>query len=657
MKYTLFVDESGDFETQRGEWVVAGPLCACGLKAFEKRVGNVLNPIPSQFGLEGRRQMHLSDLRGTQGHKKAVEIAGTVFKALDRAEVPVKLVAAVNRHKRSAGSRERTYRLMLLDLLSLSEALIPEGEEVDHFDLVIATRRQQGASSLMTSSEEIREDVLNQIEAAVEVGLASRGLIESFDRRRVALHHRRANQLWGLAVADFFANVVYNARHKNVGQLIDEISRLFGTHVFESFGGYEVRRARIAERDGHYVAALQRWAQLEMKEDKIEQERREALRRLMRDVLDDRDAVGPRASLEALIERLRRAYCAPGEAAPLFNALQRVEKALENVIDGSRRRVLLFRLRSFMLQTANHRADFNEASALIEKQDDASDELALNPSHFPLVLDYKLARIQASENRLDFQAGVRQARTYRSLVQKYGETWDLLMDGEGGDAFRTSRISLRAQMTLARCLLLASCLSEGTECWEAQGLLDDLKEIEMSPGDEARLRNYRTWSALRTQDYSAALATARASEVESRFDLYFAVRAATKAFLFAPEQYEKTAREGLNRVRSADLEGKAGHPYDLIWRERGVLEWKVEGNKRKARQAFRQSEKALEQMHSAAPIIRWLRVVLNAHEAALAGETFSISRSEGPLQPLAMKAEETGAGENMLSAIRHVSPF
>ena len=182
----------------------------------------------------------------------------------------------------------------------------------------------------------------------------------------------------------------------------------------------------------------------------------------------------------------------------------------------------------------------------------------------------------------------------------------------------------------------------------------------MSPGDHARLRNYRTWAALQAQDYRTALAVVREADIASRFDLYFAARTASDAYLAAPDQYRDTAQDTLMLLRNADAEGKTGHPYDLIWRERGVLEWKLEGNDRKATEAYRRSGEALREMDSSAPIVRWLNLVLDAHQKALNEEAFSANGSVngGALQPLLAKAKKSSdAGRHILPALRNVSPL
>ena len=47
MKYTLYIDESGDFETQRGQWVLSGGLFSDTYENCEKHLINKLSSVPS----------------------------------------------------------------------------------------------------------------------------------------------------------------------------------------------------------------------------------------------------------------------------------------------------------------------------------------------------------------------------------------------------------------------------------------------------------------------------------------------------------------------------------------------------------------------------------------------------------------------------------
>ena len=51
MNYTLYIDESGDFESQRGQWVLSGVLFADNYENCEKFLIEKLKLSPSELGL------------------------------------------------------------------------------------------------------------------------------------------------------------------------------------------------------------------------------------------------------------------------------------------------------------------------------------------------------------------------------------------------------------------------------------------------------------------------------------------------------------------------------------------------------------------------------------------------------------------------------
>ena len=81
MKYSLFIDESGDFHKSK-EWIVSGILCPFDKDIAEKNLKKTLGYIPKQSGLSSHKKLHLTELRQERGHEAAVEIANAIFSAL-----------------------------------------------------------------------------------------------------------------------------------------------------------------------------------------------------------------------------------------------------------------------------------------------------------------------------------------------------------------------------------------------------------------------------------------------------------------------------------------------------------------------------------------------------------------------------------------------
>jgi len=63
MNYTLFIDESGDFENPKGEWIISGVLFSTDFKNCEKYLKSVLNSTPAQYGLDSIKRFHLTEFR------------------------------------------------------------------------------------------------------------------------------------------------------------------------------------------------------------------------------------------------------------------------------------------------------------------------------------------------------------------------------------------------------------------------------------------------------------------------------------------------------------------------------------------------------------------------------------------------------------------
>ena len=111
---------------------------------------------------------------------------------------------------------------MLLDLLALCETVIPDDDVIDHLDLIIATRTIDGA--LQTSASDIKYEVVNLLPAALEVDLATRGMVDLVGRH-ISVKLEQANKSWGLVCADFIANLTYHNR-KKAEKAISAIKRL-----------------------------------------------------------------------------------------------------------------------------------------------------------------------------------------------------------------------------------------------------------------------------------------------------------------------------------------------------------------------------------------------------------------------------------------------
>jgi len=61
LKYTLYIDESGDFESNRVEWVLFGMLFSDSYDKCEKVFTNKFRAIPYDLGLRSIKNFHLTE--------------------------------------------------------------------------------------------------------------------------------------------------------------------------------------------------------------------------------------------------------------------------------------------------------------------------------------------------------------------------------------------------------------------------------------------------------------------------------------------------------------------------------------------------------------------------------------------------------------------
>lgn len=199
---TLFVDESGDF-AESPRWIVSGVLFMGKPAAVEKRLGAALESVLRRYRIGGVANLHLTALRQQQSHREAIEIAGAVLDAARGCGVLTGMLVVENARGEGLRDSERTYRLMLLDLLALADTMLPDDRDEAPLQIIVA--RRQRAGTAMSTREDLLADVVERIEDAVETGLAARGLLTRVDARHLRIWP--AAESAGLAVADFIANL------------------------------------------------------------------------------------------------------------------------------------------------------------------------------------------------------------------------------------------------------------------------------------------------------------------------------------------------------------------------------------------------------------------------------------------------------------------
>lgn len=643
---TLFIDESGDF-AESPRWIVSGVLCTGSPAAAEGRLAAALEPVQRRYGIGPVANLHLTALRQQRSHREATEIAGAVLDAARDCGLLAGMLVVENARGNGLRDSERTYRLMLLDLLALADAMLPEDREDAALQIIVARRKRDGA--LMSTRADLLADVVERIEDAVEVGLAARGLLTRLDARHVQI--RRAADSAGLAVADFIANLACNRRRPESGALFDVLVEQDRLRLFEGLGGYAERRARISERDGDLAVALTRWALLDCGQDTECAERRmAALSRLWRRVVAS-GTTGPMATLEAVLERLWRTHKNPQAYPLLAAALARIETVL-GASNGPP--ALLCRLYNLMHQVANQMGDLPTALRVMTAQSALTASVVADPSLFHLLLDAQVFRALTEELRLDFAAAERHARDHLRLTEQYGTVWERLQGAPALIGFKQSRLWLKARMTLSRALLL---VREPEQLAEAGALLNGIDPEGLADADRSRLLGYRVWHAVREGRVADALALAETliDRYEDPFASHYAARAAADAALLGIGAPEGILRRMLRQLRGR-AEHLVGHPGELLWRDIGVLEHRIAGKQVAARDAFAHALRISATLADS-PINCWNRLVIEVHAATLCGQAAPERTLPATVLDLHRQARLVADDPGLLLAYRRVSPY
>lgn len=372
--------------------------------------------------------------------------------------------------------------------------------------------------------------------------------------------------------------------------------------------------------------------------------------RLWRRVLASGTA-GPMATLEAVLERLWRSHVAPRDHPRLAKALVRIETALR---DANSPPALQYRLNNLMHQVANQMGDLSTAERVMAAQSTLVTTVVADPGLFHLLLDAQVFRVLTEELRLDFAAALRNARDHLRLTEQYGTVWELLEDAPGMAGFGRSRLWLKARMTLARALLL---MGEPERLVEAGTLLNGIDPEGLTDSDQSRLLGYRVWHAVREVRPADALALAETlvERHNDPFASHYAARAAADAAVLSTGERNAVLTRMLRQLRARG-EQVASHPGELLWRDIGLLEHRIAGRQRAAREAFARSLQIGGTLPDS-PINNWNRLVIQVHAAILCRQ----AAPERALVPAVLRLQRQAclmADEcDPLLAYRRVSPY
>lgn len=615
MNYTLYIDESGDFQSQKGQWVISGALFADTYENCENFLDSNMLSVPSQLGLNSIKQFHLTEFRRDYGYKEAVNMAKIVLNKLDNLPFDYHCLAAINFSKSSLSSREKTYRLMLADLLALCETVVPEDEVIENLDLIVASRTIDGV--LATSISNINEEIIKSLPIAMEVDLATKGMVELIGKH-IKVKMDYANNSWGLVCADFVANLNYHNRKESEKTYLATLAKEGKYSLFESFGGYEIRRANIAERDKDFVLSLYRWIIIYGK-GANDVQAKEAIDRLLYKIFNKRGTSGQNATFEAIVERLWRNHNGIDQYNNLSSMLRLFDIEFEDYLDKNNLQNyinLLFRLRNMILLVENHTGNIDKASLIAAKQNNMISRLASNPENFHMILDFKIHEIELSINSLELEKALTQANDYYSMVQNYKEIWKLLIEEEEVSSFEASRASIKAEMALIRCETLSNKIHDENSLLQKLHNFKNVKKLLSNNMDLSRLNNYQVMFFLKQKepkkavDFCLSLYENISSEELNYFDLLWFLHAVNDSLLKNEKIKIQTLKKSIDFQVSKLDPNKKGHPMDLIWREVALYQY-LSGDKSNALKSIKKSKNAFDLGNS--PISKWLIVLIEIH--------------------------------------------
>ena len=484
MNYTLYIDESSDFQSPNQSWLVGGLIIADSFKNSENELSAATYPLIDKYELNGQSDFHLTEIRRNSDNDKASHVATDLFKTLNLANTPSCFVTTINNAKVSANNRERTYRLMLLDLIIQAETAVHEffNSEITHLDLVIATRTINAVRQ--TTQFDIDQEILQALPKAIESDLVASGHIALLNN--IEVHMRDAKYQWGLICADFICNITYNQRFPENYKILNDLKDDGQLFSFETFSSPELRRILNHERNQNYINALFDSLKLVDRYPK-NKDYKSAFYRLIKVVFTQTGSSGAKIYFEGLLERIWRDKTVYKSYFQKLNILIKLLRILEDAnIELSIRNFdsFQFKLNNLTLLCLNHIGDVDKAKEVVQKQKPIINGIISDPSNFPIILDFHSREIEIYVNSLDFEKSEVLARAHWDMIDEYRNIWELISpDMEKSDFLRSS-MAIRAKSTLVRCMTL-NYSSDKTEV--IQSYIGDILPYLSHKSDKSRI--------------------------------------------------------------------------------------------------------------------------------------------------------------------------
>ncbi len=535
---TVFIDESGNF-LEKEEWLVAGVAIPVRYNDVStKLLESSMRGFPKSVGLTDRSECHLSVLRqrytasGLPREQTPEQIAEVLLNRFAQ-HIP-KYVVAMGRSG-GQNAREETYRLLLQDVLWLTQSVLYRETDIETMDVVVSSRTIDGC--LATDELDIERDVLQPLHTAVQHGLVSLGMYDLLHHKRIRLYLVQANDCWGTVVADFVANLVHNRGYEECQRLIDR----YDVELFESLNSMEERRALVAESDSDIGSALYLWSLAESSQHSSHTRVQAGFQRLAVQIVNSRHALAPLYIVDGLIERLHRCRLPDGDSGRL-RALQTLCTNLEELYQqkGSAVRstaLALYRLRAYMSLLCARLGQSSKGEQLQSRQPEVEPVALAEPSSLELLFTNVSAQVELKLTMLDYENALSDAHRAMRLarnLQGHWEGWmaDMRREGVMPDTNLTGTIIARAQGQLHRVQVYHLTPDE------KESLLGVAQEIRTSGDIRDRERQVLVHALLKAGQAQQAVplqVMKIASGNHTLWDIYWLLRAINDSALMAPE--------------------------------------------------------------------------------------------------------------------------
>lgn len=594
--FTLYLDESGDFSTKSRPWIVGGILIGNSFKEAEAIMDKVFRDFIREYGFNTIEDFHLTEIRERydNDHTKVSEFIKDFFSALDGLNTPYCFITTNNRTKVSSKEPERTYRLMVLDLILQAETAVVEffNTDIEKLDLVIATRTINGVKQ--TTSGEIYQEILQSLPKGLESDLVATGQLALLGSN-LSLYTENAKRFWGLINADFICNLTYNQIHEESRELLAKLGSAKKLQAYDTFSSPELRKVMSQEHNQNYSSAVFNCLKLLDRAPK-NKDYQQALIRILDNALNKSGNTGAIINFDSVLERIWRSKNIYGDYNSKIILLKLLKGYLSQLNQVSAIRKISpieFKLNNLMLLAYNHTAEVDAAWEIIAEQEVATRNLVSNPEYFSILLDFYVREIEILVNSLDFESAEVKAYKHFNLISEYQSIWELISLELTSRGFLSSDVSFRAKSVLLRALLLNYDISKEQE---VSSLINELKTYVKNSQDLSRIHCQEIVFLMKRSmlDDALDIASKKISIEQDKctvFDYYFFMFILNQNILLK-ENSERSKilvnNEKLVEYIVEKYENYRNYPFYLILRELSLF-YHFKGEKKKSLELIKKS--------------------------------------------------------------------